>query len=111
VTSLVKETLSGDAAVQNKMSALIGAEVQRAAAAHAVDEDQVKRLVQAEVSAQRDAHVPDPSEQAEAVAKTDAMKAIFDEQFELFRAKVKSEVLDDLTRRASEFRSKAGDKK
>lgn len=111
VTSLVKETLSTDAAVHNKMNSIIAAEVSRAAKAHAVDEDQVRRLVATEVAARRDEHVPDPNEQAQAVAQSEAMKAILEEQFELFRAKVKTEVLDDLTRRANEFRSKTGEKK
>src|SRR5581483_5099414 len=107
VVSIVKETLSGDESVSNKLHSLIAAEVAHAAAAHAVDEEQVKRIVAAEVTAQHAASAPDPAQQAQVVAQSEAMKAVLDEQFELFRAKVKHEVLDDLTRRANEFRSKA----
>src|SRR5579883_1387234 len=107
ITSLVKETLSSDDSVVNKLNALIAQEVAKAQAANAVDEEQVRRLVAAEVQAHHEANPQDPAEQAQIVLQSDAMKAALEEQFELFRAKVKTEVLEDLTRRANEYRMKS----
>jgi hypothetical protein len=108
VTSLVKQTLSSDTAVANKMTALVGQEVKRAQAANAVDEQQVRLLVVQEVAEQMKANVLDPSERAQTVISSAAMKAFLDEQLQLLRATVKQEVLEDLTRRAQEFRQKSG---
>jgi stalled ribosome alternative rescue factor ArfA len=106
VTSLVKQTLSSDAAVTNKMSSIIAEEASRAAAERAVDESQLRLLVAAEVSQQMQANVLDPAERAQVVIRSDAMKSLLEEQFQLFRATVKQEVLEDLTRRANEYRAK-----
>ena len=107
VASLVKQTLSSDAAVANKMSSLVGQEVKRAQAETAVDEQQVRVLVAQEVSARMQESVLDPAERAKTVIGSDAMKAFLDEQLQLLRASLKQEVLEDLTRRAAEYRQKS----
>jgi len=111
VASLVKETLSDDKSVTNKMASLISQEVARAQAATAIDEQQVRLVVASEVSAQMQQNVLDPAERAQVVIQSEAMKNLLDEQFRLFSASVKQDVLEDLTRRASEFRQKSEGKK
>jgi len=111
VSSLVKQVLSDEQAVANKIRSIVNEEVSKVSPGNADrDEIQLRQLVDAEIA--RYENVAQPSEkmiaeQAAAVARSEVMQQTLEEQFNVLRAALKKDVIEELERIAAANKKKA----
>jgi hypothetical protein len=116
VSSLVKKVIADEQAVANKIRSLVADEVAKVAPGGGADRDeiQLRKLVDSEIS--RYESVAQPNEkvlahQAEVIARSDVMHAVLDEQFNVLRAALKKDVIEELERIAAANKRRVQDSK
>lgn len=111
VSSLVKRAIADEGTIQGKLRALVAEEVARHGAAPMDrDELQLRRLVDTEIARYEAVAQPTEklmAEQADLIARSEALQAALDERFEVLRAAAKKDVLEELERIAGGTKKRA----